>query len=64
MSSEMIERVARAKWERRQEVARKAGMKPLYHCSNCGRLSTRLGSYKCIEAQLYCANDKCPPQRS
>jgi hypothetical protein len=29
-------------------------MKPLYHCAKCGRLSTRLSSYTCFQAQLYC----------
>ena len=39
-------------------------MKPLYYCSICGRLSTRLDSYRCIQAQLYCANEKCSPSDS
>lgn len=37
-------------------------MKPLYHCAKCGRLSTVLSSYKCIEAQLYCVG--CAPLAS
>jgi late competence protein required for DNA uptake (superfamily II DNA/RNA helicase) len=34
--------------------------KKLYHCAKCGRLSTALSSYKCVEAQLYCVG--CVPQ--
>lgn len=34
-------------------------MKPLYHCANCGRLSTRLASYFRSEDKTYCDTPPC-----